>query len=64
MEKIFWKDGWEGKAKGGIYFRAFDLIKFVEKIEHINSEVVGIKLDGNNIELIINEEKKSPQQTT
>ena len=28
MSKIFWKDGFEGKASGGYHFRVFDLEKF------------------------------------
>ena len=50
-KEIFWKDGFEGKAKGGLMFRSFDLNKFIKKVEE-NDEVVGIKFDGNNLELI------------
>ena len=56
MDSIFWKDGWEGEAKGGIYFRAFDLNKFINNLEIKGESVVGIKFDdSNNIELIIEE---------
>ena len=53
MDSIFWKDGWEGEAKGGIYFRAFDLNKFINNLEIKGESVVGIKFDdSNNIEFI------------
>tara|TARA_R100000951_G_C2562226_1_gene155988 strand:+ start:145 stop:318 length:174 start_codon:yes stop_codon:yes gene_type:complete len=50
---IFWKEGFEGKAKAGIIFRTFDLNKFMTEIEQKNSEVVGVKFEGNNCELIL-----------
>jgi hypothetical protein len=55
MEGIFWKDGFEGNAKGGLMFRAFDLNKFIDKVqEEHGEEVVGIVFDdSNNVELII-----------
>jgi len=35
-------------------FRAFDLNKFIKKVEVDNKkEVVGIKFEGNNLELIV-----------
>ena len=56
MEGIFWKDGWNGTAKGGLMFRAFDLNKFINNLEIKGESVVGIKFDdSNNIELIIEE---------
>ena len=52
-DRIFWKDGFDGEAKGGIYFRSFDLNKFIEKVEiEEGKEVVGIQFEGNNLELI------------
>tara|TARA_R110001592_G_scaffold75593_1_gene228797 strand:+ start:324 stop:503 length:180 start_codon:yes stop_codon:yes gene_type:complete len=54
---IFWKEGFEGKAKAGIIFRTFDLNKFMSEIEQKNAEVVGVKFEGNNCELILNAEK-------
>jgi hypothetical protein len=51
-DKIFWKDGFDGEAEGGIHFRSFDLNKFIKKLEE-KDEVVGIKFEGNNLELII-----------
>ena len=43
--KFFWLDGFEGKAKGGAYYRsrmALDIGDFETKF---NKRVVGIKLD-------------------
>lgn len=51
-EQVFWKDGFEGEAKGGLMFRSFDLNTFIKKVEE-SDEVVGIKFEGNNLELII-----------
>jgi hypothetical protein len=51
-DEIFWKDGFNGEAEGGVYFRSFDLNKFIKKLEE-KDEVVGIKFEGNNLELII-----------
>lgn len=53
-QEVFWKDGFEGNAKGGIMFRSFDLNKFIKKVEE-DQEVVGIRFDGNNLELIVKE---------
>lgn len=51
---IFWKETFDGpKAKGGIYFRSFDLNKFVREVEEKGEEVVGIQFDGNNIQIIV-----------
>jgi len=50
--KEFWTDG-EYKAKGGIWFRSVDLIKFIEKVEDTTGEVVGIAFEDNNCELIV-----------
>jgi hypothetical protein len=54
-EKIFWKDGFDGEAKGGMHVRSFDLNKFIKKVEasETGGEVVGIKFEDNNLELII-----------
>jgi len=52
---IFWKDG-DYKAKGGIYYRSFDLNQFLRKLElEKNMNVVGLRFDENNLELIIQE---------
>jgi hypothetical protein len=54
-EKIFWKDGFDGEAKGGLHFRSFDLNKFIKEVEasEKGGEVVGIKFEDNNLELIV-----------
>lgn len=55
----FWLDKFEGKSRGGIFYRAFDLIQFIEKVEKEKSKVVGIKFNGDdNIELITEERRK------
>ena len=38
---------------GGIMFRSFDLNKFIKKVEEEGTEVIGIKFEGNNLELIV-----------
>jgi|TARA_R110002074_G_scaffold102514_1_gene221514 hypothetical protein len=56
-EQIFWKDGFNGQALSGIMYRSFDLNKFIKKVEVDNGhEVVGIKFEGNNLELIVKKE--------
>ena len=30
---IFWKDGFDGEATGGYYFRAFELKKFFNRLK-------------------------------
>ena len=56
--EVFWKEGFEGEAKGGVFFRSFDLNKFIEKVESSDEEIVGIKFEGNNLELILNDSKR------
>ena len=58
-EKVFWKEGFEGKAKGGLMFRSFDLNKFLQKVENKSGEeVVGFEFDGNNLNVLINGNEK------
>jgi hypothetical protein len=54
-KKIFWKEQFSGEAKGGMFFRSFDLNEFIKKVESSEEggEVVGIKFEGNNLELLI-----------
>ena len=54
--EIFWLDKFEGEARGGLMFRAFDLNKFIQKVQADNKKVVGIRFEGNNLELIFTEE--------
>ncbi len=54
-DKVFWKDDFTGRASGGIFFRAYDLVQFIKKVEETKGKVIGINFEGNNIELIIEE---------
>ena len=47
--EVFWKDGFTGKAKGGVFFRSFDLNKFFQLVEKEEGEVVGIQFEDNNV---------------
>ena len=58
MSKIFWKDGFEGKATGGYYFRAFDLVKFFKRLNDDGKEVVGLEFENNNVNVITSENTK------
>ena len=56
-EQVFWKDGFEGECRGGIFTRAVDLKKFMELVEDNDNgnggEIVGIRFEDNNVEFII-----------
>ena len=60
-KQVFWKDDFDpstleyfgGEAKGSLHFRSFELNQFIKKVEKEGDEVVGIKFEGNNLELII-----------
>jgi hypothetical protein len=57
-EVVFWKDTYAGEyAEGGIFTRAVDLKKFLELVEANENgnggEVVGLRFDGNNLEIIV-----------
>ena len=55
---FFWKDGFEGKASGGYYFRAFDLKKFFKRLEDNGKEVVALEFDdSNNVNVIVSQIK-------
>lgn len=68
--KVFFKDGWDSLADGGIYYRDFELIKFLKGIEADPKlgTVVGIRFDGNKIEVIyepyINKEVLEEDETS
>lgn len=52
---IFWKDG-DYTAKGGIFYRSFELNQFLRTLEFEKDlNVVGLKFSENNIEIIIEE---------
>jgi len=57
---IFWKDEFNGQAKGGIFTRAVDLKKFMELVEasETGGEVVGLRFDDNNLELIVKQSEE------
>ena len=51
---VFWKDGFEGEASGGYYFRAFELVKFFKRLKADGKEVVALEFDdSNNVNVII-----------
>ena len=53
-KKIFWLDKFKGdNARGGIYFRAFELVKFMKLVEKEEGEVVGLCFEDNNVDIII-----------
>lgn len=52
-QKIFWKEDFKGSAQGGIFFRSFDLNKFLQSVEEEKGEVVGLRFEDNNVEIII-----------
>ena len=52
-KKIFWVDSHRGPARGGYYFRAFDLVKFMKLVEKEEGEVVGLCFEDNNVDIII-----------
>ena len=56
MSDIYWKDGFEGKASGGYYFRAFELKRFFDRLNTSGKEVVGLEFDdSNNVNVIVSE---------
>jgi len=58
-DKIFWVDDFQGTAKGGYYFRAFDLVKFMKDVEEQeNTKVVGLSFEGNNVNVIIKKDEE------
>ncbi|MBC8295749.1 MAG: hypothetical protein H8E55_08155 [Pelagibacterales bacterium] len=57
-ENVFFLDGFEGIAQGGIFVRN-DLFKLFEKINKSGKKVVGIKVDDTwNLEVLIEKEEK------
>jgi len=52
-EKIFWVEDFQGGlAHGGIFTRSFELREFFERVEESGKQIVGLKFDGNNLEVI------------
>ena len=70
--KVFWSDKAhiyhhksDVKFRDGIYFRSFDLNKFMKLVEKEEGEVVGFEFEDNNVNIIIKEheqKKKAEQQ--
>ena len=66
-EKIFWLDGWEGKAKGGAYYRSKMAIDVEEFEEKFNVKVVALGLEKDyesgkaswNVQMITEQKKES-----
>ena len=52
-KKIFWLDDHSGPARGGYYFRAFELVKFMKLVEKEEGEVIGLEFEDNNVNIII-----------
>jgi len=57
-EVIFWRDDSTevgGMYNGGYFYRAFDLVKFLDTIRETGQEPVGIRFEegSNNIEIIV-----------
>ena len=51
--KVFWLDGFEGKASGG-YFVKNDLKEFFKVLKDTGKKPVGIKVDDSyNMEIIV-----------
>ncbi len=55
---MFWKDSVSSNSRGyefqgGFYYRTFELNKFIKKLSEEKGEVVGLRIDGNNMEIII-----------
>ena len=57
-QKVFWKEDFEGKAKDGIMFRSFELKELFNNIENNGEEVVGVMVEGNNLNILINDNEK------
>tara|TARA_Y100001938_G_C7854717_1_gene312557 strand:+ start:148 stop:339 length:192 start_codon:yes stop_codon:yes gene_type:complete len=55
---VFSKSDFDGKAEGGIFFRSFELNKFLERVEANDEEVVGLRFEGNNVEILVNKNKR------
>lgn len=58
-KRTFWLDQWNGVAKGGIYFRSFDLNKFMKKLEEEgHGKVVGLEFEDGNVNCIVEATEK------
>ena len=58
--KMFWLEEFkDGTARGGYYFRAFDLIKFMKLVEKEEWEILGLEFEDNNVNVIIRDNGKT-----
>ena len=63
-DKIFWLDGFEGKAKGGLYVRSEIAIELAEYEKKFGVKIAGLGIEKDydsekpswNLELIVEEE--------
>jgi len=65
-KKVFWTDRAHiyyhkpgVKFRSGIYFRSFDLNKFMKLVEKEEGEVVGLEFEDNNVNIIIKENEEN-----
>jgi hypothetical protein len=57
MSARFWKEGFDGMAKGGYYLRN-DLFKFFAKLKEDGKEPVAIEVDDDwNLEIFVKGDK-------
>ncbi len=65
-DKIFWIDGFEGKAKGGLYVRSKIAIELTEYEKKFGVRIVGLGIEKDydsekpswNLELIVGEDNE------
>jgi len=65
-DKIFWIDGFEGKAKGGLYVRSKIAIELAEYEKKFGVRIVGLGIEKDydsekpswNLELIVGEDNE------
>ena len=51
-DRVFIDPTLDGPFEGGIYYRDFDLVQFLGKVEaQTGKKVCGIAVDGNNLEI-------------
>ena len=70
QEKIFWLDGFKGKAKGGAYYRSRVAIDVEEFENKFDAKVVGIGLEKDietkkaswNVLMIFSKEVAAPKE--
>jgi len=53
-KKIFWAEDFnKGLAEGGMFTRCFELRQFLDLFEMKGYEIVGLRFDDNNLEVIV-----------